>query len=60
MGAHRPDLCQHLIEVVGFRSLQRRELESFIEFPPLQAPETYNLDQVLAQVRAMSAHHPSE
>jgi len=42
------------------QQLWLRELESFIEFPPLQAPETYNLDQVLAQVRAMSAHHPSE
>ena len=42
------------------QQLWLKELESFIEFPPLQAPETYNLDQVLAQVRAMSAHHPAE
>ena len=37
-----------------------KELESFAEFPPLQAPETYNLDQVLAQVKAMSQNHPSQ
>jgi arylsulfatase len=29
-----------------------RELESYKEFPPLQAPESYNLDQVVEQVRA--------
>ena len=42
------------------QQLWLKELESFVEFPPLQAPETYNLDQVLQQVRTMSAHHPSE
>ena len=42
------------------QQLWLKELESFIEFPPLQAPETYNLDQVLQQVKSMSAHHPSE
>src|SRR5262252_3991829 len=29
-----------------------RELESCKEYPPLQAPESYNLDQVVEQVRA--------
>jgi arylsulfatase len=29
-----------------------KELESYKAFPPLQAPETYNLEGVLAQVRA--------
>jgi hypothetical protein len=28
------------------------ELESYKKFPPLQAPETYNLDQVIQQVKA--------
>jgi arylsulfatase len=37
-----------------------KELESYAAFPPLQAPETYNLDQVLQQVKAMSMHHPSQ
>jgi len=29
-----------------------KELESYKAFPPLQAPESYNLDQVVEQVRA--------
>jgi arylsulfatase len=29
-----------------------KELESYKAFPPLQAPESWNLDQVMAQVRA--------
>ena len=28
-----------------------KELESYIQFPPLQSPESYNLTQVLEQVR---------
>ena len=35
-----------------------KELESYKAFPPLQAPESWNLDQVMAQVR--SAKHASE
>jgi arylsulfatase len=35
-----------------------KELESYREFPPLQAPESWNLDQVMAQVRA--AKHASQ
>ncbi|MGZ6060211.1 MAG: sulfatase/phosphatase domain-containing protein, partial [Myxococcaceae bacterium] len=42
------------------QQLWLRELESFVQFPPLQAPESYNLDQVLAQVRSMNTKHPSE
>ncbi|PZV19130.1 MAG: arylsulfatase [Pseudanabaena sp.] len=42
------------------QQLWLKELESFVEFPPLQAPETYNLDQVLAQVKAMNDKHPGQ
>src|SRR5664279_1605617 len=44
------------------QQLWLKELESFIEFPPLQAPETYNLDQVLQQVKTMgmNPHHQGE
>jgi arylsulfatase len=41
------------------QQLWLRELESYITYPPLQAPETYNLTQVLQQVKKMheeSAH----
>ena len=38
--------------------LWEKELMSFKKFPPLQAPETYNLDGILKQVQA--AGHPSE
>jgi arylsulfatase A-like enzyme len=42
------------------QQLWLKELESFIEFPALQAPESYNLDQVLEQVRQMSNKNPSQ
>jgi arylsulfatase len=34
------------------QQLWLNELESYQKFPPLQAPETFNLDQVLAQIKA--------
>ena len=43
------------------QQLWLRELESYNEFPPMQDPASYNLDQVLAQVQAMKSHpHPSQ
>jgi arylsulfatase A-like enzyme len=38
--------------------LWKKELTSYKEFPPLQAPETYNLDGILKQIQ--SSNHPSE
>ena len=38
--------------------LWEKELLSYREFPPLQAPESFNLDQVLAAVRAAHDHPP--
>ena len=37
-----------------------KELVSYVEFPPMQDPASYNLDQVLQQVKRESAHQPSE
>jgi arylsulfatase len=34
------------------QGLWAKELMSYKEFPPLQAPETYNLDGILKQVQA--------
>jgi len=42
------------------QQLWLKELESFAEFPALQAPETYNLVQVMEQVKAMSNKQPSQ
>ena len=39
------------------QQLWLQELESFREFPPLQAPASYNLAQVLEQVKAMNKKH---
>ena len=36
------------------------ELESYQKFPPLQAPETYNLSGILAEVKKNLANHPSD
>jgi arylsulfatase A-like enzyme len=38
--------------------LWEKELMSYKEFPPLQIPESFNLEQVLAQVRAANNNHP--
>ena len=41
------------------QQLWEKELLSYKEFPPLQAPETYNLDSILKAVQ-QSSTHPSE
>ncbi len=40
--------------------LWEKELMSYIDYPPLQLAASYNLEQVLQQVREMGAKHPSE
>ena len=40
------------------QQLWLKHLETFRQFPPLQAPETFNLDQVLQQIK--SSAHPSD
>jgi len=42
------------------QQLWLKELESYIEFPPLQDPASYNLVQVLEQVKKMGERHPSK
>ena len=39
--------------------LWTKELRSYKEFPPLQAPETYNLDGILKAMEDQKGH-PSE
>ena len=35
-----------------------KELESYVEFPPMQDPASYNLDQVMQQVKQMAQPAP--
>jgi len=35
------------------QQLWLKELESYVKFPPLQSPESYNLTQVMQQVKEM-------
>ena len=43
------------------QALWLKELQTYIDFPPLQNPASYNLDQVLQQVREMkTTGHASE
>ena len=37
-----------------------KELETYINFPPLQNPASYNLDQVMQQVKEMRAAGQSD
>ena len=40
--------------------LWTKELMSYIDYPPPQLAASYNLEQVLDQVREMSKDHPSQ
>ena len=40
--------------------LWKKELMSYKEFPPLQAPETYNLDGILKEMEKSSGGNPSD
>ncbi len=42
------------------QQLWEKELESYAKYPPLQAPETYNLSGILEEVKKMKNQHPSE
>ena len=37
-----------------------KELSSYVQFPPMQDPASYNLDSVLAAVKREGAHQPSD
>jgi arylsulfatase len=37
-----------------------KELESYVAFPPMQDPASYNLSQVLAEVKKQGQHNPSQ
>jgi arylsulfatase len=42
------------------QQLWLKQLESYITYPPLQAAESYNLSQVVAEVKKAQMSHPSE
>jgi arylsulfatase A-like enzyme len=42
------------------QALWLKELETYVPFPPLQKPGSYNLEQVMAQVKEMQSKHPSQ
>lgn len=42
------------------QQLWYKHLMTYKEFPPLQAPETYNLDMILKQVQSVGNSHPSD
>jgi hypothetical protein len=37
-----------------------KELESYVAFPPMQDPASYNLSQVMEQIKQQGHHNPSE
>jgi arylsulfatase len=39
------------------QALWLKELETYVDFPPMQDPASYNLEQVVEQVKAMSSQH---
>jgi arylsulfatase A-like enzyme len=42
------------------QQLWEKELESYVTYPPLQAPETYNLSGILAEVKKANANAPGD
>ena len=47
--------CAHTGQVLWLK-----ELESYVAFPPMQDPASYNLSQVLEQVKKQGHRNPSE
>ena len=37
-----------------------KELETYVAYPPMQDPASYNLTQVIDQIRKQGHRHPSE
>jgi arylsulfatase len=42
------------------QALWEKELQSYVAFPPLQHAASYNLEQVLQQVKEMANRNPSQ
>ncbi len=42
------------------QQLWLKHLESYVKYPPLQAAESYNLSQIIAEVKKAQMSHPSE
>jgi arylsulfatase len=42
------------------QQMWEKELESYVTYPPLQAPETYNLSGILAEVKKANEGHPGD
>lgn len=42
------------------QQLWLKHLDTYEKFPPLQAPESYNLSGILDQVKKSLANHPSD
>jgi arylsulfatase A-like enzyme len=42
------------------QQLWLKELQSYEKYPPLQAPESYNLSQVIEMVKKANANHPGD
>ena len=42
------------------QQLWLKHLETFEKFPPLQAPESYNLSGIMQEVKKAAAQHPSD
>jgi hypothetical protein len=42
------------------QQLWLKELESYQTYPPLQAPKTYNLTQVIQEVKKMHNNNPDD
>ena len=40
------------VKIIVGQALWTKELESYKQFPPLQAPEAYNLDGIIAEMKA--------
>jgi hypothetical protein len=42
------------------QQLWLKHLETFEQFPPLQAPESYNLSSIMQEVKKAAQNHPSD
>jgi len=60
MGSSRERTEERFNMLPTGQQLWLKELSSYIDFPPMQDLESYNLTQVLDQVKKMGNRNPSQ
>jgi hypothetical protein len=55
-----PERLRPILQPQGSQQLWLKELQSHEKFPPLQSPSSYNLSQLMDEVRKAHMSNPSD